>query len=70
MVRVVYTPIRARRGTLTHAITLAGASRTACGRACQGWLISARDKVSCRKCLVAMYSEQHLQKIAELEAEG
>ena len=50
------TPIRPRRGSVTHATSLETPSKTACGRRCSGWMISV-EHVDCLDCKASMYGD-------------
>lgn len=48
-----YTPVRARRGNLTHACAFRAPTKTACAKPCNGYAVSS-DVVDCVDCLEAL----------------
>ncbi len=56
-----HTPIRAPAGKLVHAATLRAPGKTACGRRCDGWVLSLRP-VNCRDCKLALVFDARKRK--------
>lgn len=60
-----YTPIKARRSKVIHAISLRNPGMTVCKRTCNGWAI-ALGALSCKACKAAV----HLDVMAKAELES
>lgn len=52
--RIHYTPTRAPRGRVIHAMSLHETTVTACGKKMSGWLVSTQEELGCDNCKLAL----------------